>query len=94
MEKKMMEMMEQRMSGIMEQVMQVQGGKLEELTQAIVSINLQNLKIKSTMDSGEGSSGGNRSEGRNDWGRSKRYEFPKLDGDGFEGWMMRAEYFF
>ncbi|XP_042067267.1 uncharacterized protein LOC121810570 [Salvia splendens] len=41
------------------------------------------------MKSGEGSS-----EVRTDWGRSTRYEFPRFDGDGFEGWTMRAEYFF
>lgn len=36
------------------------------------------------------SSGGNWGE----IGRSTRYEFPKFDGNGFEGWAMRAEYFF
>lgn len=33
---------------------------------------------------GEGS-GGNLCDVRNDWRRSTRYEFPKFDGDGFEG---------
>ena len=101
MEKKMMEMMDQRMGEILEQVLQPHGGKLEELTQVIAAINLQNQKNKAAVECREGSSGGirnegggNRNEGGNDWGRSTRYEFPKFDEDGFEGWMMRAEYFF
>ncbi|KAL1535373.1 hypothetical protein AAHA92_28155 [Salvia divinorum] len=41
--------------------------------------------------SGEGS---NRAGGKVDWGRSTRFEFPKFDGEGFEGWVMRSDYFF
>ncbi|XP_042044219.1 uncharacterized protein LOC121789968 [Salvia splendens] len=89
MEKKMMEMMEQKLSELRDQVIQEQEIKILELTQSIAAINLQNQKNNAARDKGEGSN-----EGRSDWGRSTRYEFPKFDGEGFEGWMMRAEYFF
>ena len=86
--------MEQRMGEILEQVMQVQGGKLEELMQAIAAINLQNQKKKGAMESGEGGSGGNCNEPKSDWGRSTRYKFPRFDGEGFEGWMMESGVFY
>ncbi|XP_042032392.1 uncharacterized protein LOC121779117 [Salvia splendens] len=88
MEKKMAELMDQKLSE-RDQVIHEQEIQILELRQAIATINLQNQKNNAAMDNGEGSS-----EGKSDWGRSTRYEFPKFDGEGFEGWMMRAEYFF
>ncbi|XP_042032325.1 uncharacterized protein LOC121779040 [Salvia splendens] len=88
MEKKMADLMDQKLSE-RDQVIQEQEIQILELRQAIAAINLQNQKNNAAMDNGEGSS-----EGKSDWGRSTRYEFPKFDGEGFEGWMMRAEYFF
>ncbi|XP_042065679.1 uncharacterized protein LOC121809207 [Salvia splendens] len=89
MEKKMLEMMEQKMQEMREE----HKNDIRELMQSMAAINLQNQK-NHEMETGEGSSKGNRYENGSDWGRSTRYEFPKFDGDGFEGWMMRAEYFF
>ncbi|XP_042017275.1 uncharacterized protein LOC121765260 [Salvia splendens] len=88
MEKKMAELMDQKLSE-RDQVIHEQEIQILELRQAIATIKLQNQKNNAAMDNGEGSS-----EGKSDWGRSTRYEFPKFDGEGFEGWMMRAEYFF
>ncbi|XP_042051538.1 uncharacterized protein LOC121796828 [Salvia splendens] len=89
MEKKMMEAMEQKMQEMREE------HKIEmmQLSQSIAALNLQNQRNKE-METGEGSNRANRYENGTDWGRSKRYEFPKFDGDGYEGWMMQAEYFF
>ncbi|KAF2313669.1 hypothetical protein GH714_012651 [Hevea brasiliensis] len=48
--------------------------------------------------SGSGNSNSNQNYQMNHqnwgWGHSTKLEFPKFDGDGLEGWLMRAGYFF
>ena len=30
----------------------------------------------------------------NPWGSTTKLEFPRFDGEGLEGWLLRSEYFF
>ncbi|XP_042054452.1 uncharacterized protein LOC121799175 [Salvia splendens] len=101
--KMLMEAMERRMGEMIEQFAKKQEGKiegkLEGIMKAIATISLQNQQYMQNSEVGEGS--GKKKEiavdlndVREDLGRSTRYEFPKFDGEGFEGWVMRSEFFF
>ena len=78
------------------------GEKMTQLTDVIAAINLQNQQFKTLWVKGESAAGATNTNGSGaksedesyDWLRSTRYEFPKFDENGFEGWVMRAEYFF
>lgn len=71
-------------------------GRIEEIFQAITAMKLGKQTVIQTGETGEGSNGAHLFPNgfQDELGRSTRYEFPKFGGDGFEGWVMRAEFFF
>lgn len=69
-------------------------GQFAEMMQAFTVMSSQFRKLPLKAEEGEGPGGMGKEDPQEEWGRSTRYEFPKFDGDGFEGWLMRAEFFF
>lgn len=92
-ERRAAELIERRLEETLGQVVKRQArteGRIEEILQALTALQLGNPKELPKVETEEGSSGGFQDE----LGRSTRYEFTKFDGDGFEGWVLRAEFFF
>ncbi|XP_042051368.1 uncharacterized protein LOC121796622 [Salvia splendens] len=66
----------------------------EELKQAIALLSTQQHKLLAKEEPKPPEAGVGNLELPPDLGRHTRYEFPKFDGAGLEGWLMRADFFF